>query len=251
MLSILRRNFFIVTAILFQITCRGGVGELQVALNSLRQSYMDWQRLDAELQSMAAEQADYELLEFRQFVDEQKNLVISFCDKVVQLGGDPSTVNVDCAQLTQGGQPTIHIISELPVVSSEHDPMVILETKHKAKLAEVDQILLKNQAILDNEEPPQLPPDPAIYGEGETNPTQQGSDRSTNLSTGSGTKYEPGGGPGVKKYDIQEEGEGKRADVSDDDEVARQIREAAEEEIDPELKKKLWEDYRKYKAESR
>jgi hypothetical protein len=36
-------------------------------------------------------------------------------------------------------------------------------------------------------------------------------------------------------------------DGSDDDVVARQLREAAEKETDPELKKKLWEEYRKYK----
>ena len=36
-------------------------------------------------------------------------------------------------------------------------------------------------------------------------------------------------------------------DTSDDDVVARQLREAAEKEKDPELKKKLWEEYRKYK----
>ncbi len=37
-------------------------------------------------------------------------------------------------------------------------------------------------------------------------------------------------------------------DGSDDDVVARQLREAAEKETDPELKKKLWEEYRRYKA---
>ncbi len=34
---------------------------------------------------------------------------------------------------------------------------------------------------------------------------------------------------------------------ADDDIVARQLREAAEKETDPELKKRLWEEYRKYK----
>jgi len=34
----------------------------------------------------------------------------------------------------------------------------------------------------------------------------------------------------------------------DDDIISRQLREAAEKETDPELKKKLWEEYRKYKA---
>jgi hypothetical protein len=36
-------------------------------------------------------------------------------------------------------------------------------------------------------------------------------------------------------------------DGSDDDIVARQLREAAESEQDPELREKLWEEYRKYK----
>jgi hypothetical protein len=38
-----------------------------------------------------------------------------------------------------------------------------------------------------------------------------------------------------------------RYDPKDDDIVARQLREAAEEEIDPELRKKLWEEYEHYK----
>jgi len=47
---------------------------------------------------------------------------------------------------------------------------------------------------------------------------------------------------------------GRPADIpdgSDDDLVARQMREAAEKETDPELKKKLWEEYRKYKRGTR
>lgn len=40
-------------------------------------------------------------------------------------------------------------------------------------------------------------------------------------------------------------------DGSDDDVVARQLREAAEKETDPELKAKLWEEYRNYKQGTR
>ena len=40
-------------------------------------------------------------------------------------------------------------------------------------------------------------------------------------------------------------------DGSDDDVVARQLREAAEKERDPELKKRLWEEYRRYKEGTR
>ena len=36
-------------------------------------------------------------------------------------------------------------------------------------------------------------------------------------------------------------------DGSDDDVIARQLREAAEQEQDPELRKKLWDEYRRYR----
>jgi hypothetical protein len=40
-------------------------------------------------------------------------------------------------------------------------------------------------------------------------------------------------------------------DGDDDDVVARQLREAAEKESDPELREKLWEEYRRYKRGTR
>lgn len=37
-------------------------------------------------------------------------------------------------------------------------------------------------------------------------------------------------------------------DARDDDIIARQLREAAMNETDPELREKLWEEYRRYKG---
>ena len=42
--------------------------------------------------------------------------------------------------------------------------------------------------------------------------------------------------------------EGQLPPAEDDDIVARQLREAAQKETDPELRKKLWEEYWKYKG---
>ena len=59
---------------------------------------------------------------------------------------------------------------------------------------------------------------------------------------GGGAGGGPGGGP--------RRGAPPRSDIpdgSDDDLVARQLREAAEKESDPELRNKLWEEYRRYK----
>jgi len=66
-----------------------------------------------------------------------------------------------------------------------------------------------------------------------------------------------GGSGGVPNAEMVNQGEGSASsaannvpadipDGSDDDVVARQIREAAMNESDPELREKLWEEYRKY-----
>ncbi len=77
-------------------------------------------------------------------------------------------------------------------------------------------------------------------GKSGANP-EGGSDTSYGRGAGRGAQRQ-GGGPGTPP-DIP--------DGSDDDVVARQLREAAEKETDPELKKKLWEEYRKYKQGTR
>ena len=59
--------------------------------------------------------------------------------------------------------------------------------------------------------------------------------------------YGEGAGPGSPQSPGKTSAPPGTPDGSDDDVVARQLREAAEKETDPELKKKLWEEYRKYK----
>ncbi len=59
-------------------------------------------------------------------------------------------------------------------------------------------------------------------------------------TTGGGQGVSASGGSGAQTPQPVPRG-------SDDDIVARQLREAAEQESDPQLKKRLWEEYRKYK----
>lgn len=71
------------------------------------------------------------------------------------------------------------------------------------------------------------------------------------LSESSGGGYRPEGPSDNREGDYQHQGTAAPpADIpdgSDDDVVARQIREAAMSERDPVLREKLWEEYRKYK----
>ena len=66
-------------------------------------------------------------------------------------------------------------------------------------------------------------------------------------ASGSEPTYGQGAGPGSRQAGTSSSAPPGTPDGSDDDVVARQLREAAEKETDPELKKKLWEEYRKYK----
>jgi hypothetical protein len=69
------------------------------------------------------------------------------------------------------------------------------------------------------------------------------------LATGEGdsTEYEGSAGSGSTQPTGKSAPPAGTPNGSDDDVVARQLREAAEKETDPVLKKKLWEEYRKYK----
>jgi len=92
-----------------------------------------------------------------------------------------------------------------------------------------------------------------------TDSSATGSGRAGTATTGKGTTTGKGSGSGAGAGPaVEGDGAGQSAgsssqsgieelDTRDDDIVARQLREAAEKETDPELKKKLWEEYRKYK----
>ena len=87
----------------------------------------------------------------------------------------------------------------------------------------------------------------------ETGGSATGTGEEGTATIGEGAGSGEGAGPpveegGAEQSDRRNSQPGKvELETGDDDVVARQLREAAEEETDPELKKKLWEEYRKYK----
>ena len=90
--------------------------------------------------------------------------------------------------------------------------------------------------------------------EGESNETASSNGQENTEQTSDGTLRETETTP-TRQTDTQnQEQDGSSntqvADIptgNDDDVIARQLREAAEAETDPEIKEKLWEEYRKYK----
>ena len=96
-------------------------------------------------------------------------------------------------------------------------------------------------------------------GSGSEGAESEGGDGSGESGSGSegadgddgGVSRDGGAGRGARQQGGRQGAPADIPDGSDDDVVARQLREAAEKETDPELKKKLWEEYRKYKQGTR
>ena len=161
----------------------------------------------------------------------------------------------------------VRLASPLPDTGAEQTPgeaMAALDAALTDDLAEFDEMLLSEQKKV-AAKPPRV-----SSGSG------YGDDGQGNGEQADGVEGE--GGPGGAQGDGESDSEGGRQesgqtypygsgvgnragrrgsppedipDGSKDDIVARQLREAAEKETDPELKRKLWDEYRRYKASIR
>ena len=83
---------------------------------------------------------------------------------------------------------------------------------------------------------------------GESSSSSAQSGQTAQGGTSSGAHSNVGAGSADIDHSAYGAPGGKLPPPQDDDIVARQLREAAEKETDPELKKKLWEEYWKYKG---
>lgn len=141
------------------------------------------------------------------------------------------------------------------------EKIAALDAELNAGLGEFDELLLREQEKVKAATPPQHHGNGATGGGSEnvagaksdnadtgdeTNDDSNSPIRSANNGQSSGAR----GGTDTSKQTASDQPSGV-PDGSDDDVVARQLREAAEKETDPELKKKLWEEYKKYKQGTR
>jgi hypothetical protein len=84
----------------------------------------------------------------------------------------------------------------------------------------------------------------------ENSSEESGQEQSQGNESAAGTNVPTGGARGNSSPAGNSNIPDDIPDGSDDDVIARQLREAAEKETDPELQKKLWEEYRRYKSGS-
>jgi hypothetical protein len=141
-----------------------------------------------------------------------------------------------------------------------------LDAELEAGLGEFDELLLREQERIRASAPRSGQDGGATGGEGGSGSGQAGSAGDSGLAGAAGSAAAgsagteaqqgedvagpPGAGEGGEGAVARSGAQGQPPgipDGSDDDVVARQLREAAEQESDPELRNKLWEEYRRYK----
>lgn len=173
----------------------------------------------------------------------------------------------DCAALARYGIPAPEefscpvavaaFIAPAPIDQAAEqtstEKTTVLDAELRAGMGEFDEMLLQEQERIKAAAP--YAADSSEQGGGQGGGADGGAatggagQQATDSTDGSadGSSEQQGAGPGKQQHTSRAGTPADIPDGSDDDVVARQLREAAEKETDPELKKKLWEEYRKYK----
>ena len=238
---------------------------LDKEIENLQAMYTAWQSNDAEFREMRKQDqaSKIDIREFAAFVAGLKRQVFEGCEAVRKLGGDASLHGVDCVKLEE--DPESKKGGALNITNREltrEEEKALLEQQMGKLISDFDGLLLQHQEKLKWEQ-----------GVSQSNGSRDSGafDKSGEKETAGadvpadgvvkkpGSKdgpiqraTEPGSGPGVEKQgEMPDFKTGDVGDGSDDDVVARQLREAAETETDPLLKKQLWEEYKKYKKSTR
>lgn len=202
------------------------------------------------------------------FVAYLEGRINHYCKALYLSGGPQSLEGLPCGSPTQlmAGDPRFESVPDFSGQTSG-EKVARLEEEFTAALGEFDEMLLQEQEKVAAHIPRQR--EDGGGGQG-GQPGQSGGPETTTGSTSGELEQAPGGtdiesdsrqtgggpeqgatnegaGQGSAESSRVPPSQGSRELSEDDDVVARQLREAAEQETDPEVKEKLWEEYRKYK----
>lgn len=189
------------------------------------------------------------------------------CQQLSIVSTEPLPADLPCTQIFAGqsAPAAINITTESTAVEST----ARMIEQFNGSLGEFDERLLREQDRIKQRKPRTEASSSAsgggasagqggVAGENdgdEGKPTNSGSEKTASESGTAGSVEEGKPGSSSKKGSQGKSLPGSKSsapddipDGSNDDVVARQLREAAEKETDPELKKRLWDEYRRYKS---
>lgn len=245
--------------------------DLSKSLERLQASSDEWQR-EVRTYRLARKNGVLprtELEAYAEFLASLRLRMLRQCEETRRLGGNKAVEKFDCARPRQ---PRGVVISSFDGsrILTEEEKRQRLQAKLNMLEGEIDETLLKRQQEIKQSSTNLRQRNASAPGSGSSGGAGQGGTSAGSTSKGGskevGSSASGGahagrgnqlstkglvsapGGPREKQHPRAAKGEKSNEDGSDDDVVARQLREAAEKETDPLLKKKLWEEYRKYKG---
>jgi hypothetical protein len=233
--------------------------ELAQARHDLTVSEQVVARITERVQVARADPAtgDEQRLRLDQYLAHVRDLVAANRERVRSLAQAVDALPAGTPAASGGGSATI--------AKTDAEEVVALDAKLGESLSALDQLLLEDARRARVRERGgasggRAPGSGGGAAGGEGAEPKADGESSASGSPGSGNEAEPQGSasgqgsPGGRVVGARPGTPGGTAatppDVgngNDDDIVARQIRKAAESEPDPELRKKLWDEYRKYK----
>jgi hypothetical protein len=192
-------------------------------------------------------QDEWEIQDYAEFVARLKRRVIILCEEAREAGESPESVGVDCADLSQHDEQSSSLadtaVPDRPPSAEEEEARLL--AKLETIESEMDKLLMSEQEMVYRQESGGGSGGGGSGGEPGGQEEQAGaSGPGGGVAAQGGT--EQGAGPGMAK-EGETETQPDPPPAADDDIVARQLREAAENETDPYLKEQLWKEYWKYK----
>jgi hypothetical protein len=249
--------------------CSAEVQSLQTALKKTIESLDKTRKAVFEQYFMAgsAQNTATSREEAMLFIAYLEGRITHYCKVLYTSGGPQSLDGLPCTSVGQGenSDPRFESVPDFSGQTSQ-EKVASLEEEFTTALGEFDDMLLKEQEKVATHIPRQREYGGGNQGQkstgGEGTPETGGesgaqeqlpgnrsgeSDSERNGTSAEQGASSEGAGQGGTENAQVESTRGARDMSDDDDVVARQLREAAEQETDPEVKEKLWEEYRKYK----
>ncbi|MBW2690936.1 MAG: hypothetical protein JRC99_13580 [Deltaproteobacteria bacterium] len=251
-----------------------------IALDSARETALQ------ELESISSPSS--EIADYKDFIVYLNTRIVSYCMELAEQSGPAALEGLPCptdptrsgteVSLSPSGEEIFYTSgSGTADAQTQSEKTADLDGDFLTALGDFDEMLLKEEGKVAARVPSQRESGAsgqsgtagsggASGEEGETGSGEEGEqgtgsegdvadggtegqgDRS---GSASGTQSSAGSGGSAIDHSVYGAPGGKLPPPEDDDIVARQLREAAEKEPDPELKKKLWEEYWKYKGVSK
>lgn len=226
------------------------------ALNVAEQDYLDVRRANA---LSATEEKDY-----KGFIEALRQSLERTCARVERLDASMVADRESCQSVAGAGP-----VSAPTPEQTRSEKVATIDAELRASMAEFDGLLQREQLELEKTARNPGSQDADSAGSGQGGQAGDGG-QSGNRGDASGAVPEKQASPGEAPVDEPGDRPGQAEDeargtvgppdsgpgaaipddipeAQDDDIVARQLREAAENEPDPELRERLWEEYRRYK----